>query len=758
MAQPSTYTRGFNYKPLAPANVPEAGDRLNIEFDEIASIFAEYQTNLAFIQRDDRRLANQAVHPESLSARTRSLIVGGWPLRGDWLTGTAYQAKDVVAESGVLYVALEDHTAGVFATDLAAGKWLTWYEESMIPADNTILPSMLAPSFGLPLDKLDGFTAEGTGAAERSVPDRLGEIIYATDYGADRTGVADSTAALNNAAAYAASVGGVLVVPRGTFKTTGTVTIPAGCAGLLMEGTISYAGPGLEVALLIGASGATKTQAKTYRGLSVVRASQADWTNEADIGIRLRNVDACEVEVRRVEGFTIGVQVFGDQTGAEDSTFRLGRIVNNKIGVDIYTNTANGWCNSNVFIGGHIANDSGLHTVMDRYGVRLARNTGAYNLHNANRFFGQNFELQWQGGAVRAIPFLVEVDARALHAYGMRTEACSRQIARHTAGARDCIYEAAWVGTHAYTVEVEYADTATRAGGVVRALSSGSGQQEFGRMIAGVPNVRAAAFRENTNDIGFEGLCTIGGTSGGLVATTLRAASAAGYTLSSVDVTILTGNRGLAFPVRTAGCRDFALGLDADDNARVVVRLFDGSSNLLTNSTNFVLASEQTMNWNAGAGWWETSTALNDANLNRLIHLHLGGSGIVVAQIGVARIGANAVVRAMRLYSDPRFAPVVWLGTSNLAYAGSRRLPFSHAYDPPDIAAGATAQENVTVTGAAPGDSVEVGFTLASTGIMWFGTIGASDTATVVAWNRSGGNINLAPGTLYGAVVKPLVA
>ncbi len=42
----------------------------------------------------------------------------------DWVTGTAYTFGEYVLESATQYQCLEDHTAGVFATDLAAVKWI----------------------------------------------------------------------------------------------------------------------------------------------------------------------------------------------------------------------------------------------------------------------------------------------------------------------------------------------------------------------------------------------------------------------------------------------------------------------------------------------------------------------------------------------------------------------------------------------------------------------------------------------------------
>ena len=43
--------------------------------------------------------------------------------RGTWTTTTQYHINDVVAHGGNTYISLISHTAGVFATDLAAGKW-----------------------------------------------------------------------------------------------------------------------------------------------------------------------------------------------------------------------------------------------------------------------------------------------------------------------------------------------------------------------------------------------------------------------------------------------------------------------------------------------------------------------------------------------------------------------------------------------------------------------------------------------------------
>jgi len=75
----------------------------------------------------------------------------------------------------------------------------------------------------------------------------------------------------------------------------------------------------------------------------------------------------------------------------------------------------------------------------------------------------------------------------------MRIKACSPLAALHTAGAQDCEYDIAWTNT--YLVGVDNTATANRCGNVVinrhRAPAS-----RFQRLLAGVPNARAAALRQ----------------------------------------------------------------------------------------------------------------------------------------------------------------------------------------------------------------------------------------------------------------------
>jgi len=93
------------------------------------------------------------------------------------------------------------------------------------------------------------------------------------------------------------------MIPPGTWNVSGTVTLPGGARGLIMQGTIRYTGTAPTSVLVLGDGGTIRNAEKLYTGLNVIRQTISDWSSEADIGITVRNVDASQIELRRVEGF-----------------------------------------------------------------------------------------------------------------------------------------------------------------------------------------------------------------------------------------------------------------------------------------------------------------------------------------------------------------------------------------------------------------------------------------------------------------------
>jgi hypothetical protein len=196
--------------------------------------------------------------------------------------------------------------------------------------------------------------------------------------------------------------------------------------------------------------------------------------------------------------------------------------------------------------------------------------------------------------------------------------------------------------------------------------------------------------------------------------------------------------------------------LGGADGGRLLVRCFDAAKTLLTDASADVLASGATMSWNSAAKAWIASAGMADTSLNRRQSVRVIGSSVAFAQVGIVGFDGQIELEALRLYGLPDAAPAVLAGPTH--GWGRREIPFSAAYDPPSLGAGASHQVNIAVAGAVPGDAVQVGFSIASTAVVFLGTIGASATVTSVAWNRSGSTVDLAAGTLFGQVVKPRVA
>ena len=591
------------------------------------------------------------------------------------------------------------------------------------------------------------------GAIPRSIADKLAERLTARDFGAMGDGVTDDGPALQAAMAAAGASGKFLEIGEGTHRTTIPLVFPGAAAGLVMRGAILYAGPGGETALTIGDGAAVRNQAKYYHGIRVLRASITDWLDERDIGVVLRNLDSCVVELRQVEGFTIGIRTLGVERGVEDSDIYLGRIVNNGIGLDVRTQTAGAWNTSVRYYGGHFAHGQSVNVDRDRFGVRFSAEPGAYVAHNRHVFHGPAFELQSRDKPCTGIPFLMQVNSRAVMVYGMRMEGCDPFVARHTAGAQDHVYEVAWA-SQGYNVSIDYAATATRVGSVVRALHQAVGHREALRLVGDVPNLRAAAIRWSATETGFEKLAALStNVSGGPTSLPqFTFAALDNYTLTDSGV-LLTGGRGLGFVVDTRRCKEFALAVDGDD-PRLVVQCFDASMALLSEPVHGpqVRASGMSMAWAETPRWWQGNADNADATLTRLQTLRVA-DGVAYAIVGVARLARDYELRSMRLYCDPGFAPPLLYGQPNLPH-GRRDLVAEAAWDPPSIPAGGSAQLGVSLPGVHTGDFVQAAFSRPTTGIVFHANVGADGLITVTAWNRHVDAIDLGAGTIRVRAVK----
>jgi hypothetical protein len=121
--QPPPYNRSFsfsNFQAQNPTAVPP-GSSIDLELNNVKANSDGVLANLALIQRDDGALANGSVSFDQLSP---ALQTAGLAPALPWVTGTAYSVNASITSGSAFYRCLIAHTAGTFATDVAAGNWV----------------------------------------------------------------------------------------------------------------------------------------------------------------------------------------------------------------------------------------------------------------------------------------------------------------------------------------------------------------------------------------------------------------------------------------------------------------------------------------------------------------------------------------------------------------------------------------------------------------------------------------------------------
>jgi methenyltetrahydromethanopterin cyclohydrolase len=91
---------------------------------------------------------------------------------------------------------------------------------------------------------------------------------------------------------------------------------------------------------------------------------------------------------------------------------------------------------------------------------------------------------------------------------------------------------------------------------------------------------------------------------------------------------------------------------------------------------------------------------------------------------------------------------------SDLAVGAMKILRGSAVWDPGSIADGDEEAKEITVTGAALGDYVQVSFSLDVTDLALVGSVTAANTVTALLLNNTGGAIDLGSGTVRALVIK----
>ena len=149
-----------------------------------------------------------------------------------------YQNKDTFTVSGADVIFSEAPPAGTnnIEVQVTATIALGETDASLVTYDGTTVEAQLDAISAVSGSSLVGFQQAGTGAVVRTAQDKMREVVSVKDFGADPTGVVDSTAAFNLATMASAVHGGnddlamrrMIYVPPGDYRIDGTVYVRKG--------------------------------------------------------------------------------------------------------------------------------------------------------------------------------------------------------------------------------------------------------------------------------------------------------------------------------------------------------------------------------------------------------------------------------------------------------------------------------------------------------------------------------------------------
>ncbi len=242
----SSYTRYRDYSQFQSENPNTVlnGADLDADYDRIKVVCDALVAAMADVRRDDGGVKNTTIGVDQLKSEVITLLDGVTP-RGDWITARVYAVCDLVRQSDVLYFALTAHTSGTFATDLAAGKWMSISSAASASSiANTPAGSIAATTVQTALNELDTEKQpiDATLTALAAITVAANKLFYAT--GADTFATTDFTAAartlLDDASVAAMLVTLGALASDGSIAMTGALTLPGSPTSPLEAATKAY--------------------------------------------------------------------------------------------------------------------------------------------------------------------------------------------------------------------------------------------------------------------------------------------------------------------------------------------------------------------------------------------------------------------------------------------------------------------------------------------------------------------------------------
>ncbi|HEV2155420.1 hypothetical protein [Bradyrhizobium sp.] len=254
MAYPVLYDITYSYTGFQQSQGDNSfpGTQLDADLAGLEASIAALETFISGTIRSDNALQNGIVTHDSLSP---SLQTAGLAPATAWATATFYAAETGVIQNGNLYRAAVAHTSGVFATDLAAGKWtfvVALPVATLTPPTAVALGGVFSKaavahkwissiltdgtSVQTQPDAVDvTFTQAGTGAIASTVNAKIGRVLDLKDFAKGDGIVVTATVTINSGTNALQATGAV-------FKAADVgkgIWVPgAGTAGAVLSTTI----------------------------------------------------------------------------------------------------------------------------------------------------------------------------------------------------------------------------------------------------------------------------------------------------------------------------------------------------------------------------------------------------------------------------------------------------------------------------------------------------------------------------------------
>ncbi len=211
--------------------------------------------------------------------------------------------------------------------------------------------------------------------------------INALDFGADKTGVVDSGSAIQTAIAALGTVGGLVMLPSGSYKICSTINIPASC-GIIGEGSRATVIDNCTddgYAFLLGGSSGSLNYGCSLRSLAIMLQTQH---NHA---IQIKECAGASASDIYLEGFC----------GSLTTRTNTGVFINGGNSSTFFNDVRNVICNhmhAGYKFGGTVAATNTCFTNCSAFGDRAAGDTTSVGFlndtghGNGSTFTGGNFE------------------------------------------------------------------------------------------------------------------------------------------------------------------------------------------------------------------------------------------------------------------------------------------------------------------------------------------------------------------------------